>query len=66
MNHDTGICEWIAPKRPPAPTADRIMSGTHACSLRQTPVLRRLVDDAVDGEREEVAEHDLDPPGEAP
>jgi hypothetical protein len=27
-NHGTGICEWIAPKRPPAPTAERTTSGT--------------------------------------
>ena len=28
-----GVCEWIAPKRPPPPTAQRITSGTGACSL---------------------------------
>ena len=27
ISHDTGICEWMAPKRPPAPTTDRITSG---------------------------------------
>ena len=32
MNHDTGICEWIAPKRPPAPTTERMTSGTLTCS----------------------------------
>ena len=32
MNHDTGICEWIAPNRPPAPTTERIVSGTLTCS----------------------------------
>src|SRR5712692_662592 len=32
MNHDTGICEWMAPKRPPAPTTERITSGTLTCS----------------------------------
>ncbi len=32
MNQDTGICEWIAPKRPPAPTTERITSGTLTCS----------------------------------
>ena len=30
------------------------------CSLREEPVLRRLVDEAVHRERQEVAEHDLD------
>jgi hypothetical protein len=24
---ETGICEWIAPNRPPAPTTERIVSG---------------------------------------
>ena len=24
----TGLCEWIAPKRPPAPTTERITTGT--------------------------------------
>ncbi len=28
ISHETGICEWIAPKRPPAPTTERITSGT--------------------------------------
>ena len=32
MNHETGIWEWIAPKRPPAPTTERITSGTLTCS----------------------------------
>ncbi len=32
MNQDTGICEWIAPNRPPAPTTDRNTSGTLTCS----------------------------------
>ena len=32
MNQDAGICEWIAPKRPPAPTTERITSGTLTCS----------------------------------
>ena len=32
MNHDTGIWEWIAPNRPPAPTTERITSGTLTCS----------------------------------
>ena len=27
------FCEWIAPKRPPAPTAERTTSGTLPCSL---------------------------------
>ena len=60
MNHDAGICEWIAPKRPPAPTTDRITTGTLTSPPGQEPVLRHLVDDAVHDERQEVAEHDLD------
>ncbi len=32
MNHETGICEWIAPKRAPPPTTERIVSGTLTCS----------------------------------
>ncbi len=28
ISHETGICEWMAPKRPPAPTTERITSGT--------------------------------------
>src|SRR5262245_9407488 len=32
MNHDTGIWEWMAPNRPPAPTTERITSGTLCCS----------------------------------
>ena len=28
MNQEAGICEWIAPKRPPAPTTERITTGT--------------------------------------
>ena len=60
MNHDTGICEWIAPNRPPAPTTERIDERHADLLLRQEPVLRRLVDEAVHREREEVAEHDLD------
>ncbi len=27
-SHGAGICEWMAPKRPPPPTALRITSGT--------------------------------------
>ena len=27
ISQETGICEWIAPKRPPAPTTERITSG---------------------------------------
>ena len=47
MNHETGICEWIAPKRPPAPD-DRADHERHAHLLAgQEPVLRRLVDEAV-------------------
>ena len=60
MNHETGICEWIAPKRPPAPTTERIDERHAHLLLRQEPVLRRLVDEAVHREREEVAEHDLE------
>ena len=60
MNHDAGICEWIAPKRPPAPTTDRIVERNADLLLRQEPVLRRLVDEAVHRERQEVPEHDLD------
>ena len=60
MNHDTGICEWIAPNRPPAPTTERNHE-RHAHLLSgEEPVLRRLVDDAVHHQRQEVAEHDLD------
>ena len=32
MNQDAGICEWMAPNRPPAPTTDRKTSGTGTCS----------------------------------
>src|SRR3954454_2867562 len=32
-NHAAGFWEWIAPKRPPAPTAERTTNGTDACSL---------------------------------
>jgi hypothetical protein len=32
MNHETGICECIAGNRPPAPTTDRMTSGTGTCS----------------------------------
>ena len=32
-NQVPGICEWIAPKRPPAPTAERTTSGTLPCSF---------------------------------
>ena len=60
MNHDAGICEWIAPKRPPAPTTERITTGHAHLAAGQEPVLRHLVDDAVHDERQEVAEHDLD------
>ena len=28
VSQETGICEWIAPKRPPAPTTERITRGT--------------------------------------
>jgi hypothetical protein len=28
VSHDTGICEWMAPNRPPAPTTERITTGT--------------------------------------
>ena len=45
MNHDAGICEWIAPKRPPAPTTERIDERHADLLLRQEPVLRRLVDE---------------------
>jgi hypothetical protein len=27
INQEAGICEWIAPKRPPAPTTERITMG---------------------------------------
>jgi hypothetical protein len=27
MSQEIGICEWIAPKRPPAPTTERMTSG---------------------------------------
>ena len=27
ISQETGICEWMAPKRPPAPTTERITSG---------------------------------------
>ena len=32
MNHDAGICEWIDPNRPPAPTTDLTTRGTGTCS----------------------------------
>src|SRR4051812_33434837 len=32
-NQATGVCEWIAPKRPPPPTIERTVSGTLARSL---------------------------------
>ena len=60
MNQDAGIWEWIAPNRPPAPTTERITSGTLTCSPLRNQYLRRLVDEAVHRERQEVAEHDLD------
>ena len=60
VSHEIGICEWIAPKRPPAPTTERITIGHAVALLGQEPVLRRLVDQAVHREREEVAEHDLE------
>ena len=28
VSQETGICEWMAPKRPPAPTTERITRGT--------------------------------------
>ena len=28
VSQATGICEWMAPKRPPAPTTERIVTGT--------------------------------------
>ena len=28
VSQETGICEWMAPKRPPAPTTERIVTGT--------------------------------------
>ena len=45
----------------PAGADDRADDERHVhLLLRQEPVLRRLVDEHVHGEREEVAEHDLD------
>ena len=32
-NQPIGVCEWIAPKRPPAPTTESTTSGTLACSF---------------------------------
>ena len=32
MNHEAGICEWIDPNRPPAPTTDLTTRGTGTCS----------------------------------
>src|SRR5438093_1228933 len=32
-NHEMGVCEWMAPKRPPAPIAERTTSGMLACSF---------------------------------
>ena len=32
MNHEAGICEWMPPNRPPAPTTERTTSGTLTCS----------------------------------
>ena len=32
-NQLIGTCEWMAPKRPPPPMAERTTSGTLACSL---------------------------------
>lgn len=34
-NHGAGDCEWIAPKRPPAPYAERTTTGAGACSLER-------------------------------
>src|SRR6185369_4746303 len=34
-NQPIGVCEWIAPKRPPAPTTDSTTSGTLACSFER-------------------------------
>ena len=28
ISQETGICEWMAPKRPPPPTTERMTSGT--------------------------------------
>ena len=27
ISQDAGICEWMAPKRPPAPTTERMTTG---------------------------------------
>ena len=60
MNQETGICEWIAPKRPPAPTTERITSGTLTCSpVRNQYFVDWLTRLSID-ERQEVAEHDLE------
>ncbi len=60
ISQETGICEWIAPNRPPAPTTERITSGT----LWRPPVRNQYfvawLISAVHREREEVAEHDLE------
>src|SRR5256886_7946716 len=32
-SHEMGVCEWMAPKRPPAPIAERTTSGMLACSF---------------------------------
>ena len=60
MNQEAGICEWIAPKRPPAPTTERKTSGTLTCSRVRNQYFVAWLTTRVHREREEVAEHDLD------
>ena len=59
-NQLDGVCEWQAPK--PGAGADSGADDERNARLlvREVPVLRRLVDERVDDETEEVAEHDLD------
>ena len=34
-NQPIGVCEWIAPKRPPAPITESTTSGTLPCSFER-------------------------------
>ena len=60
ISHEIGICEWIAPKRPPAPTTERITSGTLMRSSVRNQYFVAWLMSAVHREGEEVAEHDLE------
>ena len=54
------FCECIAPKRPPAPTAERTTSGTLPCSFETYQYFAAWLTRRVHRQRHEVAEHDLE------